>query len=156
VIDVVRVSPEDWELWRALRRAALAEAPDAFGSTLADWSGAGDSEHRWRDRLTSVPLNLVLTVDGDPVGMVSATGPGSDCAIELISLWVRPDARGQGVADEAVRQVIGWADAEHADCHLFLSVRTGNEPARRLYERHGFVDAGPSPDDPSERLMRRS
>ena len=151
----MRVSPEDWPLWRALRHAALAEAPDAFGSTLADWSGAGDSEQRWRDRLTSVPLNLVLTVDGDPVGMVSATGPDSDGAIELISMWVHPDVRGQGVADEAVRQVIEWAHAEHPECHLFLSVKTGNERARRLYERHGFVDAGPSPDDPTERLMRR-
>jgi len=115
----------------------------------------GDSEQRWRDRLRSVPLNLVLTVDGDPVGMVSATDPGADSAIELISMWVHPDVRGQGVADEAVRQVIGWADAEHPGCRLLLSVRTGNEPARRLYERHGFVDAGPSPDDATERLMRR-
>jgi ribosomal protein S18 acetylase RimI-like enzyme len=155
VIDVLRVGPEDWELWRAVRRAALAQAPSAFGSTLAEWSGAGDSEQRWRDRLESVPLNLVLTVAGNPVGMVSATEPGADGAIELISLWVHPDVRGQGIGDEAIRQVIEWAHAEHPGSRLSLLVKTGNEPARRLYRRHGFLDAGPSPDDPTEQLMRR-
>lgn len=155
VVDVMVTSPRDWPLWRALRRAALAEAPAAFGSTLTEWSGAGDSEQRWRARLEAVALNLVLTVDGAPVGMVSATTPDADGAVELISLWVAPAARGRGVGDEALRQVVGWASSEHASS-VVLSVKTDNEPARRLYERHGFVDAGPSPDDPEERLMRRA
>jgi ribosomal protein S18 acetylase RimI-like enzyme len=38
---------------------------------------------------------------------------------------------------------------------VVLSVKTGNDHASRLYRRHGFVDAGPSLDDPDERLMRR-
>ena len=52
------LDPDDWQLWRELRLAALAEAPDAFGSTLAEWSGAGDTEQRWRTRLHGVALNL--------------------------------------------------------------------------------------------------
>lgn len=87
--------------------------------------------------------------------MVSATDPGIDGAVELISLWVRPDARACGVGDEAVRRVVAWAAAEHPGSSVVLSSKIGNEPARRLYERHGFTDAGPSPDDPTERLMRR-
>lgn len=98
------LAPDDWQLWRRLRRGALSEAPGAVGSTLAEWSGAGDTEQRWRARLAGVALNLVLTVDGEPVAMVSATAPGTDGEVELIGLW---------------------------------------------------VDAGPSPDRPDERLMRR-
>ena len=149
------VGPEDWELWRAVRRAALADAPAAFGSTLAEWSGTGDNEQRWRDRLHNVSLNLVLTVAGTPVGMVSAAEPGCDGAIELISLWVHPDVRGQGIGDEAIRRVIGWAQVEHPGRPVVLTVKTNNEPARRLYERHGFLDVGPSPVDPTEQVMRR-
>lgn len=97
-------------LWRELRLAALAEAPAAFGSTLAEWTGAGDTAQRWRARLLSVPLNIVLTYNGEAAGMVSATAPGDDGAIELISMWVAPFARGRGVGDAAVRRVLAFAE----------------------------------------------
>jgi ribosomal protein S18 acetylase RimI-like enzyme len=154
VIDVLVLSPEEWQLWRELRRAALAEAPDAFGSTLAEWSGAGATEQRWRARLEAVALNLVLTVAAEPAGMVSATAPDADGAVELISLWVAPALRGRGVGDEAVARVLAWARTEHPASHVVLSVKLSNRPAIRLYQRLRFVDAGPSPDDPDERLMR--
>jgi ribosomal protein S18 acetylase RimI-like enzyme len=156
VIDVLVLTPDDWRLWRKLRLAALAEAPGAFGSSLAGWSGSADTEQRWRARLANVPLNLALTVGGEPVGMVSATAPGLDEEVELISLWVAPAGRGRGVGDEAIRQVAAWANDQHPRHALVLSVKTDNRPARGLYARHGFVDAGPSPDDPGERRLRRA
>lgn len=155
VLDLAVLRTDDWQLWRRLRRAALENAPEAFGSTLAGWSGDGDTERRWRSRLDDVALNLVLRMDGDPVGMVSATAPGRDGDVELISLWVDPAARGVGVGDEAVRQVVAWAADTYPGSSVALSVKSNNRSARRLYERHGFVDAGPSPDDPAERLLRR-
>lgn len=150
------LSPDDWRVWRDCRLAALAEAPDAFGSTLGQWSGDGDTEQRWRGRLATVAFNVVLSVEGRKVGMVSATVPGPEGAVELISLWVAPSARGQGVGDAAVAAVVAWAQAEHGEVSVVLSVKADNRPATHLYERHGFTDAGPSPHDPSERLMRRS
>lgn len=155
VIYTLELSADDWRLWRQVRLAALAEAPSAFGSTLAQWTGAGDTEQRWRARLSDVPLNLVFSIDGQPAGMVSATGPSDDASIELISLWVAPFARGHGVGDAAVRRVLAWAESHHGDSSVWLSVKKNNQPAIRLYERHGFADAGPSPDDPTEELMRR-
>lgn len=85
--------------------------------------------------------------------MVSATAPNAEGQIELISMWVNPTARGQGVGDVAVRQVLAWARDKFPASHVVLSVKTDNDHARTLYERHGFVDAGPSPDNPDERLM---
>lgn len=155
VVDVAVVTAEEWRLWRGLRHAALADAPDAFGSTLAEWSGAGDTEARWRGRLEDVALNLVLALDGVPVGMVSGLAPGAAGGVELISLWIAPSARGLGVGDEAVRRVLAWAGDAHPGRSVVLSVKSDNDPAQRLYERHGFVDAGPSPEDPTEQLMRR-
>jgi ribosomal protein S18 acetylase RimI-like enzyme len=154
VTAVQELTPDDWQLWRGLRRAALAEAPAAFGSTLAEWSGPGDTEERWRTRLSGVPLNLLLTLDGEPAGMVSATSPSDEGTVELISLWVAPSARGHGVADVAMTRVAEWARSEHS-AEVVLSVRADNDPAIALYRRHGYVDVGPSPDDPTERLMRR-
>ncbi len=155
MIDVLVLAPDDWPVWRQLRLAALAEAPGAFGSTLAEWSGSGDAEQRWRDRLANVPSTLVLIVGGEPVGMVSATAHNVDGEVELIGLWVAPSGRGRGVGDEAVRQVAAWARERHPGCGLVLSVKRDNGPARALYERQGFVDAGPSLHDPDEQCMRR-
>lgn len=154
-IAVRRIGPDDWPLWRRLRRAALADAADMFGATLAEWSGAGDTGERWRARLRDVALNLVLDCDGAPAGMVSADLPDDDGLVMIRSLWIAPTARGRGVGDEAVRQVVAWAADAHPGSRVALSVRTGNEPALRLYHRHGFADAGPSPEDPAERLMLR-
>jgi GNAT superfamily N-acetyltransferase len=62
-------------------------------------------------------------------------------------------SRGQGIGDVAVRQVLAWARDKFPGSHVVLSVKTDNDHARTLYERHGFVDAGASLDDPDERLM---
>jgi RimJ/RimL family protein N-acetyltransferase len=155
VIEAVNVTPDGWRLWRDLRLAALTEASGAFGSTLEEWSGSADTEKRWRARLEAMPLNLVITCDGEPAGMVSATGPTGDRPPELISMWVAPSSRGRGVGDEGIRQVLAWAGENFSGRSVELSVKTDNDHAIRLYERHGFVDAGPSRDGPDERLMRR-
>lgn len=106
MIETTALGPDGWRLWRELRLAALAEAPDAFGSTLAEWSGAGDTDQRWRARLHGVALNLVLLANGVPVGMVSATAPDNQGHIELISLWVAPATQGQG--SETRRSARSW------------------------------------------------
>ena len=152
-VDAIVLTPADWPLWRWLRKAALTDAPEAFGSTLAQWTGPGDTEERWRRRLQDVEFNLALTVYGEPVGIVSATAPNARGEVELISLWIGPQARGRGVGDEAVRRVLAWAGDSYPGAPVVLSVKKCNAQARLLYERHGFVDAGPSPDDPDEDLM---
>lgn len=152
-VDALVLAPADWPLWRRLRQSALADAPDAFGSTLAQWSGAGDTEQRWRSRLQDVELNLAMTLDDEPVGIVSATAPNATGQVQLISLWIDPRARGRGVGDEALRRVLEWATLRYPGSPVVLSVKNTNQQARGLYERHGFVDAGPAPDDTSEYLM---
>jgi ribosomal protein S18 acetylase RimI-like enzyme len=155
-ISIRRIGAEQWRLWRELRLAALAEAPEAFGSRLADWQGAGDTERRWRARLDSVPLNLIADLDGGPAGMASGVGDGGE--VELISMWVAPFARGAGVGDALIEAFLDWAVGLHPD-RIQLRVMEGNERAAALYRRHGFVDAGPvepaGDDEPPERWMTR-
>jgi ribosomal protein S18 acetylase RimI-like enzyme len=157
MISIRTVSADDWQQWRELRREALREAPDAFGSTLAGWSGDGDYEARWRDRLETVPVNLVADLDDVPVGMVSLTAV-QDLESELIGMWVAPQARGRGVGKALVLSVLDQARAIGA-VTIALDVTAGNEPAIALYVSTGFVDVGwaSSPDDPKpERRMRQS
>ena len=149
------LAPDEWQLWRELRLAALEESPTVFGSSLKDWQGDGDREERWRQRLMSVPFNCVAYVEGKPAGMVSGGWNGHD--VELLSLWVAPHARGRGVGEKLVESVMAWARDQQAS-HIVLSVRDHNAPAISLYCRHGFHATGPSPEsDPGmpETLFKR-
>ncbi|HSJ22063.1 MAG TPA: GNAT family N-acetyltransferase [Nocardioidaceae bacterium] len=139
--DLRTLGPEDWKLWRGLRLAALAEAPQAFGSRLVDWQGEGDREERWRERL-GIPgsRNVVAVLDGEPVGMASGV-PADDDSVELISMWVAPSARGRGVGDALVREVERWARESGARV-LRLDVAEDNAAAQALYERRGFTLTG--------------
>jgi len=141
VITLRRLSVDDWRLWRQLRLEALTEAPYAFSATLADWQGEGDTEERWRGRLSSVAFNLIADLDETPAGMVSATAADAERIIELISMWVAPIARGRGVGDLLVKAVIAWA-TEQAASKIALAVAEGNVHASGLYRRHNFMDSG--------------
>ncbi|MET8261299.1 GNAT family N-acetyltransferase [Micromonospora sp. NPDC005205] len=138
MIDIRVLTPDDWQTWRKLRLAALTEAPGAFSSRLTDWQGDGDREQRWRDRL-SIPgsHNLVAVLAGRPVGMSSGVPTSDPLMVDLISMWVHPDARGKGVADRLVDEVARWAQERGAD-RLRLTVMPDNAAAKALYHRAGF------------------
>jgi ribosomal protein S18 acetylase RimI-like enzyme len=153
MIAIERLTSEDWRTWRDLRLKALSEAPYAFSSTLADWQGEGDSEGRWRARLNTVAFNVVAYLDGAPAGMVSGTAASLEGAVELISMYVAPFARGTGAGDALVNAVIEWAASEGAT-RVTLAVREANALAIALYRRHGFADVDDG--EPGERIMVRT
>jgi ribosomal protein S18 acetylase RimI-like enzyme len=140
VLTIRTIEADQWQEWRAIRLAALTEAPYAFSSTLEDWSGTGDTEDRWRERLVSVPLNLIADQDGCAIGMASATDP-ADGEVEVISMWVAPVGRGSGVGDALVESITRWT-ADQGAGRLALAVRQANLRAVALYERQGFRDIG--------------
>jgi hypothetical protein len=83
MISVRWLDQDDWMDWRRIGLASLTEAPSAF----AEWTGAVDTEDRWRHRLRDVPFNLLGCLDGCAAGMVSATTP-AEVEVEVISLWI--------------------------------------------------------------------
>lgn len=154
-LTVRRLSSDDWPVWRAVRVRALTEAPHAFSATLAEWQGAGDVEERWRARLDNVALNLVAALDDDLAGQASGAAPGEDGLVELLSMWVAPEARGRGVGDALVAEVIEWARTRSA-AGVVLAVKRGNAPAITLYERAGFSPIAPTHETaPDEARMVR-
>jgi ribosomal protein S18 acetylase RimI-like enzyme len=144
----------DWRLWRKLRLAALAESPGAFSSMLGEWQGEGDTEARWRARLSAVALNIVAEIDEIATGMVSATAPNVEGTVELLSMWVAPPARGHGVGDALVRAVIQWAQEQQAG-RIVLAVFESNRHALGLYIRHQFTDCGDISQDPTVAVRER-
>ena len=136
-MEILRIGPDEWEVFRELRLRALREASYAFGSRYDDWAEAPETS--WRDRLANVPLNLVARMDGELVGMASGVVEDEDGA-ELISMWVDPAARGSGVAAALIEAVVEWARS--AGRATYLMVRSENGRAIAAYARAGFVDLG--------------
>lgn len=80
-------------------------------------------------------LYEVLELDGAPAGrLVTAAVPG---AIRVVDIAVLPQARGRGLAGEALRRLQGQAAQGGRD--LTLAVRKDNPGARRLYAALGFA-----------------
>jgi ribosomal protein S18 acetylase RimI-like enzyme len=150
-IEVQECVPDDWRAWSAVRLAALAEAPYAYGTALAQWDGA--DEQRWRARLTSVPFNALAKLSGRPAGIASGV-PEDDGTITLISMWVAPFARGRGVGDRLVQSVVEWA-RELGEREVRLHVVENNAAAIALYLRNGFADAGRSANADIEGVPQR-
>src|SRR5688572_29657461 len=92
--EVLRVRPDDWEAWRDLRLRALAESPDAFGSTYD--RELAMTEDLWRDRLKTGPRVLVL-VGGAAVAL--GGGFPRDGELMVFGMWTDPAHRRRGHAN---------------------------------------------------------
>jgi len=141
----------DWRAWRDIRLQALRDAPDAFASTFAEQNTLG--EDHWRQRVASGGLFLAWIPEvsaAEPAGMAGGyqAAPGT---VELISMFVRPQARGRSVGEALIDAVIGWAlERDATSVHLWVTET--NKHARLLYERCGFSVTGerqPLPSKPA-------
>jgi len=60
---------------------------------------------------------------------------------DMMNVAVRPDCRRQGIAEELVNALTDALREKESRC-LTLEVRASNEPAKKLYEKLGFVSVG--------------
>lgn len=146
-VEVRAASPDDWQVVRHLRLSALADTPDAFGSTLELESVQPESF--WRDRLTRPDATTLVAhvtgQDGDAratgLTTVAASFDGQPDTAGIYAVWVAPSARGRGVGDALIAAAIAHARAA-GFVRAVLDVGDHNEPAQRLYARHGFAPTG--------------
>jgi ribosomal protein S18 acetylase RimI-like enzyme len=157
MVVVRAVIPDDWQTLREVRLAALREAPYAFGSTYA--REAAFTEEQWRGRINdrSVTYFAYLPDNPEPAGLAGVYV--EDDVADVVSMWVRPSARGRGAGEALIEATADWAKARDHSC-LLLWVTESNTPARKLYDRCGFALTGerqPLPSDAAlpEVRMRR-
>lgn len=151
MIAVEALTADDWVAWRALRRRALAEDPDAFAASTAAWTGPDDVESRWRGRIEAA-LRCFLARDGDrPVAMVAVDPGPDDETVTLASMWVAPQARRRGVGRALVDAVV----AEAGGRAVVLRVMAGNAAAVQAYRAAGFEPLDGPPDAEGCTSMRR-
>lgn len=144
-----RANGDDWTSLRRIRLAALTEAPWAFGSTLEREQGF--TEETWRSRAEDHPVFLVLEGDRAVATATAFVDPEHEPdAVQLMAMFVAPEARGRGCARLLLDAVVDTAASSGAR-RVLLQVTTANGPAERVYRRYGFTETGrrePLPHSP--------
>ena len=143
MIEVRRIRSGEWERLREIRLEALADTPSAFSTTLAEAEAYPDS--LWQERAVAGAAGdnqiTVLAVSGvRTVGMTIALGR-SDSDLEvvpIVSVYVSPSDRRQGVAARLLRLAEEWVSAKGGS-RTSLWVEEDNVPARRFYESIGYI-----------------
>ena len=134
-ISVRLLAEEDWELFRSVRLAALAESPESFVATH-DEEVALDEDY-WRQRMTR-SHRFVAEQDGEVIGVVSVGPHGDDPQSgDLFGLWVAPEHRSAGVSSRLVKAAAQRA-VEDGRERLFYWVSTENGRGIAFASNVGF------------------
>ncbi len=140
----IRVATRDeWERVRDLRLRALADAPDAFGSTLDRERRLGEAG--WIDWIEGWEgaTNVMFVAERDDrwIGTALGSRTGDEPDAHLYGMWVEPARRSSGIGASLVEQVLGWARTWEARS-VILAVSETNAGAAAFYEHLGFMDTG--------------
>lgn len=129
----------DWETLKAVRLAALLDAPTAFGVSHA--SAAAYTDAQWQERASGRNgTEFLLAFDaetGNAIGMAArAVSAQQEC--NLIGMWVQPAYRGTPAAAALVQAVQAGAVAD-GHKRVVLDVSPDNARASAFYRKLGFA-----------------
>jgi RimJ/RimL family protein N-acetyltransferase len=141
LLKVRRLEAHDVAAYRELRLESLKSHPEAFGSSWEDESGKPDAW--WTERLKT---NTVFGGWIDDSPLLGVVGLYIHDTIKLrhkgmlVGMYVRPAARGSGLAAALVQRVIEQARGTVEE--ICLRVVASNTIAHRLYSAAGFEPYG--------------
>ena len=145
--DGVAIRPvraDEWQRWRETRLRMLRDDADFFATRYDDM--VREPDRAWRDWVAEAAAGKQKTLfvaeeDDRWLGVVGAFARVNPLEVQLISMWVDPEARGRGIAGDLIRAVAGWT-LERGSTRVVLFVQEANEPAQQLYARAGFRPTG--------------
>lgn len=147
---IERLTPHQAPAYRALMLEAYAQHPDAFTSSVDERAALPLAW--WEQRLSEAPdaQELVFgALDGEvlvgAVGLLFESRMRGRHKATLFGMMVRSTHRRSGLGARLLGAAIEHAQALPHLLQLQLTVSAGNDGARALYERFGFVSFGLEP-----------
>jgi ribosomal protein S18 acetylase RimI-like enzyme len=143
-VAIRQIQPDEWPRWRETRLRMLRDDADFFSTRYEDM--VREPTEKWRTWVAEAAAGeektlFVADEAGTWLGVVGAFARVDRLEVQLISMWVAPEARGRGIAQDLIRAVARWAD-DRGSSQVVLFVQEANEPAQRLYARAGFRPTG--------------
>lgn len=139
-LELRRIGGDDAALLRDTRLRALADAPDAFGTLLAEAEARDDAF--WQRQAAGEWPTLVAVEDGTGLAMGGAGGPAGPPTLWVWGMWTDPAARGRGLGGQVLDALVVFARGLASYDEVRLHVTEGNADARRLYTSRGFEPTG--------------
>ncbi len=145
-MEIRALTGADAEAFRVLRREALADSPHAFSESIAEHDAVSSSAYAARIAALNENHFIVAAFDDShivgSVGFSRNTGEKTRHKAIIWGVYVKPEARGAGVAKAMMLEVIRRARAIDGLEQIKLGVRTGQNAARQLYVSLGFEPFG--------------
>lgn len=142
-IEIRRLLASDVQDFLTIRLAALADTPDAFGSTAFEERSKPVAAQA--ERVAS--SHMFGAYSGTEIVAMAAITPYSTTKERhkgyLWGVFIAPAHRGKGLGDALLSTVLASARADVEQ--VMLSVLEDNHAAIALYERHGFRRYGVEP-----------
>lgn len=139
MITMVQLPVDSWPLYRDLRLEALQTDPHTFGGTYEEEIHL--TPETWQKRLKSM---WFAKIDQNIVGMISLvqnTEKGIKHCGFLVSFWVKPTYRRQGIGAQLMKHIQNYA-ASQGVRKMLLHVTATNRDALTLYESCSFENIG--------------
>ena len=130
-------------------RTRLSRAHPSDLETLIGLEALTFPEDPWSDVMLAEELSspasrywIACGEDDTPLGYAGVKIGGDQA--DVMTIGVRPEARGCGLGAALLDTLLRWAAAAGAH-EIFLDVRPSNAAAIGLYESRGFVEIGRRP-----------
>ena len=141
-MEIVKLRPEEWREYKALRLEGLKNDPQAFGSSYEKQSQNPDEY--WEDRLAKCegPGQWLLFAreDGKLIGLVGAFVQEDSTIADIISMYVTPKHRGKGIARRLMEAILAAVKEQPEISVARLEVVEDQLAPLRLYESVGFQE----------------
>jgi ribosomal protein S18 acetylase RimI-like enzyme len=143
-MEIYKLTPSDWEIYKELRLEALQKDSAAFGDSYEESVRLHDDE--WKKELENTKSHMFVARDGGQViGMVAGYQEDNNKMKHMAYVWgvyVRQSGRGQGIGQKLMEALILELASNKEIEKIDLNVNTSQLSAFRLYEKLGFTVGG--------------
>lgn len=103
-----------------------------------------DQEEEFVDEIVSDDdsLNLMITKDGYPKGIISLMDEDNEGKIGEIGIWLHPEFHGKGYGTEAAELLVDHAFRQLNYHKLYARAQEQNKPSISIWKKLGFQEEG--------------
>jgi ribosomal protein S18 acetylase RimI-like enzyme len=145
------LTKEDAEIYLAIRLEGIKDNPEVFSTTLDDIMEKDDPieyKANFLDKESDYTIGA-FTDEGDLVGVATLKTSEKEKSVhkgKIVAVYVSPKSRGLGAGRKLIEEIIHLSKELGLE-QIMLDVVSGNEPAKKLYEKIGFEKFAKTPND---------